>query len=116
MACRLKGRLRMSPKQDVLTTLSELTADHFETAARWLSKPAINRWLTPEWRSKETTASMMAIAARNRRNRLFLVSHQGRPCGLAALGKIDSTDRTAMLWYGLGEEELSGRGITSSAV
>lgn len=99
-----------------MITLEDLAPEHFELVAQWLSRPAINRWLTPEWRHKETTASIVAIAVRNRRNRLFLVRHDGKPCGLAALADIETVDRTAMIWFLLGEEKLSGKGITSAAV
>jgi RimJ/RimL family protein N-acetyltransferase len=99
-----------------MTTLEPLLPDQFELVARWLSKPAINRWLTPDWRNKEASSSMLAIASRNRRNRLFLVRYNQEPCGLAALADIETADRTAMVWYLLGEETLAGRGITSAAV
>jgi RimJ/RimL family protein N-acetyltransferase len=97
-------------------TLESLGAQHFERVAQWLSKPEINRWLTPEWRHKEASASIVAIAVRNRRNRLFLVLHNDVPCGLAGLADIETVDRTAMVWYFLGEETLAGQGITSVAV
>ena len=99
-----------------MITLEPLAVEHFERVAKWLSKPEINRWLTAEWRNKEITASMMAIAMRNRRNRLFLVRYSGEPCGLAALADVENADLTAMVWYLLGEEKLSGKGITSAAV
>jgi RimJ/RimL family protein N-acetyltransferase len=99
-----------------MVTLEDLSAQHIELAARWLSDPRINRWLTREWRQKETSASRVAIAMRNQSNRLFLVRLGEDPCGLAALADIDTADRTAMVWYLLGEEKLSGQGITSAAV
>ena len=99
-----------------MTTLAPLNADHYEIVARWLSTPAINRWLSGDWRDKETTATVVAIAVRNRKNRFFLVSHDGNPCGLVALSDVELSDKTAMAWYLIGDEQLRGKGITSNAV
>lgn len=99
-----------------MTTLAPLSAEHFEIVAQWLSRSDINRWLSGEWRGTKASPTVIAIAVRNRRNRFFLVSNQGEPCGLAALSDIDTADKSAMLWYLLGEQQLSGRGITSDAV
>jgi RimJ/RimL family protein N-acetyltransferase len=99
-----------------MTTIEELVPEHFELVASWLSKGEINRWLTAEWRSRVVTTTVIAMAVRNRRNRLFLVRCDSRPCGLAALADFDVGDRTAMVWYALGDEAVSGRGITSDAV
>ena len=99
-----------------MIALEDLAPDHFERVALWLSKSTINRWLSPEWRYKEASASVIAITLRNRRNRLFLVRHEGEPCGLVALADIENADRTAMVWYLLGDDRLSGRGIISAAV
>ena len=100
----------------MMITLEDLGVQDFEQVAQWLSRPEINSWLTPEWRHKAAGASMVAIAVRNRRNRLFLVRNDDAPCGLAALAEIETLDRTAMVWYFLGEESLSGQGVTSAAV
>lgn len=99
-----------------MTSIEDLAPDHFETVAAWLSRPEINKWLTGEWRDREVVATTIAVAVRNKRSRLFLVRHEGAPCGLVALADIDLADRTAMIWYILGEANLSGRGITSEAV
>src|SRR5688572_9291568 len=98
-----------------MTTLVPLASDSFELVAKWLSTPAINRWLSGDWRDKETTATIVAIAARNRKNRFFLFSHDGAPCGLVALSDLELPDKTAMAWYLMGEQQLSGQGITSEA-
>jgi RimJ/RimL family protein N-acetyltransferase len=99
-----------------MTTLESLDVQHFDQVAHWLSRPGINRWLTQEWRHNETSASIVAIAVRNRRNRLFLVRHDDEPCGLVGLADIEIVDRTAMVWYFLGDDKLSGQGIISEAV
>ncbi len=96
-------------------TLESLSADHFEIVSRWLSNPRINQWLTPEWRGKQINAAIIAMVVRNKKNRLYLVRYTGVPCGIAAL-EVEPADKTAMIWYFLGDEPLSGRGITSAAV
>ena len=99
-----------------MTTIELIAPEHFEIVAKWLSQPAINRWLTAEWRNRAVTPGIVAMAVRNRKNRLFLVRWEGRSCGLSALADIDIADATAMVWYVLGESELAGRGIMSEAV
>jgi len=99
-----------------MTRLAPLAAEQYEMVARWLSKPALNRWLSGDWRDKETSATTIAIAVRNRKNRFFLISHETRPCGLVAFSDIDLSDKTAMVWYLLGEEQFGGKGIVSAAV
>lgn len=99
-----------------MVTIEDLAAPHFELVAMWLSKWQINRWLTGEWRGKEVSPTLIAIAVRNRRNRFFLVRLDGKPCGLVALASIDMVDKVAMVWYLMGEEQLSGCGIISEGV
>ncbi len=109
-------RVTKLAKALAMVTIQDLAPEHFELVARWLSKPEINRWLAAEWRNRAVSSTLIAIAARNRRNRLFLVRYNAQPCGLVALADITAADKTAMMWYVLGEGELSGRGITSEAV
>jgi RimJ/RimL family protein N-acetyltransferase len=99
-----------------MITIEELIPAHFERVAAWLAKAEINRWLTGEWRNRVVNATLISGVVRNRKNRLFLVRYDGKPCGLIALADIDTADKTAMVWYVLGEQTLSGRGITSHAV
>lgn len=99
-----------------MVAIQKLTPADFERVARWLSNPEINRWLTSEWRNREVTGVALAMLLRNQRNALFLVTEEGQPCGLVAFSEIDTADKTANLWYILGEEHLSGKGITTQAV
>ena len=99
-----------------MITIEELKPDNFGLAAKWLSRPETNRWLTGDWRGRVATSVIVAMAVRNRKNRFFLVRCRRQACGLTALADIDTTDRTAMLWYALGEHTLSGRGIMLAAV
>jgi RimJ/RimL family protein N-acetyltransferase len=99
-----------------MISLEALSPGRFELVARWLSNPEINRWLTSEWRGRATTATAIAIVLRNPRNRLFVILYGDQPCGLVALADIDTSDKTAMVWYFLGEPTLARKGITSEAV
>jgi len=103
-------------KRGLMVTIQALTPEHFGLVARWLSKREINRWLTPEWRNRAVNTALIAVAVRNRRNRLFLVRCVSEPCGLVALANIEEADKTGMVWYVLGEQKLSARGIISEAV
>jgi len=99
-----------------MISLEELNPRRFELVARWLSNPEINRWLTAEWRGRAVTAPVIAMAVRNPRNRMFVILYDEQPCGLVALADIDRSDKTAMVWYFLGEATLGRKGITSEAV
>ena len=99
-----------------MVTIGELEPADFGLVAQWLSRPEINQWLSGEWRACGATPSLVAMAVRNRRNRLYLVRYDTLPCGLVALGEIDSIDKMAMVWYLLGNDQLAGRGVTSHAV
>jgi len=99
-----------------MVQLENLIPEQFALVARWLTLREVNRWLTSDWRDREVNAGLVAIAVRNRKNRLFLVRCDEQACGLVALADIDHTDKTAMLWYVLGDPALAGRGITTDAV
>ena len=99
-----------------MVTIEPLAAADFDATARWLAQPDVNEWLTAEWRSKELSSGFVAIAVRNRRNRLFLIRYRDDAAGLVALSDIDPVDRTAMVWYLLGKPELGGKGVTTEAV
>ncbi len=99
-----------------MTAIEPLTAEHVATVAAWLSHPEINRWLTSDWRGRVVDPVVLGVAMRNKRNRFFLVRHQGRPCGLVALADWDAVDRIAMVWYVLGAREMGGRGIATGAL
>jgi RimJ/RimL family protein N-acetyltransferase len=99
-----------------MTTIEDLAPEHFEIAARWLSQPRVNQWLTEEWRGRNVAPVTLAMGVRKKKNRFFLVRYDGQPCGVTSLADIEPADATAMIWYFLGEQALSGRGITSEAV
>jgi RimJ/RimL family protein N-acetyltransferase len=93
-----------------------LAPANFEMVAAWISDNSINQWLTSEWRNRKVDSVVIGIAVRNKRNRLFLVSSEGQPCGLVALADWEQADKVAMIWYLLGESRLGGGGIISDAV
>jgi RimJ/RimL family protein N-acetyltransferase len=99
-----------------MTTIEPLAPDQFPLAAGWLSDPAINRWLTSEWRGRQVDTKILAIAVRNQKNRLYLVRDNGTPVGLVGLSDIDRDDRCAMVWYLLGERASGGKGLATAAV
>jgi RimJ/RimL family protein N-acetyltransferase len=99
-----------------MTTIEPLLPEHLEQVGAWLSRPAINKWLSGEWRDRQTTPTILAVALRNRRNKLFLVRHESTACGLVGLSEIDTADKIGMVWYFLGDDALKGRGIISEAV
>ena len=97
-------------------SVEDLRPEHFGLVAGWLSRNDINRWLTAEWRNQVASSTVLAIALRNRKNRIFLIRFSGQPCGLIGLAEIDVADATAMIWYFLGDSALSSKGIVSEAV
>jgi RimJ/RimL family protein N-acetyltransferase len=99
-----------------LTTIEPLLPEYFASVAQWLSNPATNQWLASEWRDRVIDPIVIGVAVRNKRNRFFLVRHEGQPCGLVALADWDAIDKIAMVWYALGDSALGGRGIISKAV
>ena len=99
-----------------VTTIEQLQADDLSLVATWLSRNEINRWLTTEWRNRVASTTLLAIAMRNPKNRLFLIRCNGQACGLVALADIDVADATGMIWYVLGEPGFARNGIASEAV
>lgn len=97
-------------------TIEPLTAPGVPTVAEWLSAPAINCWLTTEWRGRTIDPVIISMTMRNKKNRLYLSRHAGIPCGIVALADIDLTDKVAMVWYVLGAPEMRGRGVTTVAL
>ncbi len=96
--------------------ITELTTEQLDLVAGWLSDPATNRWLNSEWRGKEASPRLVAMAMRNPRIRMYVVNFGSTPCGLIALYDIDEADRTASLWYFLGEKQFANQGVITTAL
>lgn len=93
-----------------------VSVEHFELVASWLKEPGINQWLTSEWRNRDVTSGTIAMVVRNRRNRIYLIHEGQTPCGLVGLSDIDPVDQVAMIWYLLGDDNHSGKGLVTEAV
>jgi RimJ/RimL family protein N-acetyltransferase len=97
-------------------TIAPLERENFARIASWLSDPATNRLLTAEWRNRAVDATVIAIAVRNKKNLLYQVSCGDSLCGLVAFSELEPRDRSAMIWYALGDRAFAGRGVTTTAV
>ena len=102
-------------EEDAQVSVEPLDAADYDLAADWLSRPQINRWLAAEWRGRQVDARVLAVVCMNPRNRLLLIRHGGQACGLVGMGCINRVDRTAMMWYLLGDPDQGGRGIMTRA-
>jgi RimJ/RimL family protein N-acetyltransferase len=96
-------------------TIEPLLPEHFALVAGWLSEPQNNEWLTTDWRGRIVDAMLVGIAARNKKNRLYLIRIDDMPCGVIALADIDLVDGVAMLWDVLGDKRHSGKGVMTQA-
>ena len=99
-----------------MTTIEPLSPEQFGVVAGWMANADINRWLTSEWRGRPADSAMLAIAVRNKKNRIFLVRQSGTPVGLVGLADLDTQDKCAMVWYLLGDHTLGGKGVITDAV
>ena len=94
------------------------TADDCGLMADWLSNSVLNAMLSSNLRSGKVNKAALMLGLR-RRDQLWSVfsnSPEKSPVGLIALDSIDSVDRTANLWFLLGQPGLAGQGLTSSAL
>ena len=96
--------------------LERLAPRHVDRVAAWLSDPAINRWLTEEWRGRTVQPALIGAMMRSAKNEVHVVSTGGVDVGIAALGSIERQDATAMVWYLLGQSALGRTGVMSAAV
>lgn len=80
------------------TDIEELTPDFYALAAHWLSDPEINKWLYAEWREHPADERLIALAAHHPRNRLWIITVNGKPYGLCSIGNISKVDRSGVAW------------------
>ena len=96
-------------------SLSKVVPGDFKLLARWLNNKEINMWLANYWRDS-ISPRKVAISIRNSSNLWYLVKYENHNCGVVALSDIEKDDRTAMIWYFLGDNFLSNKGIISTAI
>lgn len=96
--------------------IEPLDLDQYSQAAEWIADPDINRWLYAEWREHPVDEKLIAVVAMNKRNRLFLIRDTGDPVGIAAISQINEIDSHAAIWYFLGDQSRSSKGIATAAI
>lgn len=84
------------------------------TIAGWLAEPEIAKWLD-FGTDRPLTALALKYAIAQGSMRLFTYAREDAPIGVAALGSIHPSFRTALLWYALGEPRFAGQGLTGRA-
>lgn len=89
---------------------------HCASVVSWLADPNIHRWLTQQWRDPGSHPALVSTLFRSKKNCLYIAVVDEVPCGITALADIEQLDRTAMLWYLLGNRALQGRGVMTKAV
>jgi RimJ/RimL family protein N-acetyltransferase len=99
-----------------MVTLRKAVPEDFGQIAQWLSNREISRWLSSEWRNRDVTPTIIAMLARTPRNAVYMILRDATPCGMAAFSEIDTVDKTANVWYFLGDQSLAGKGVTTDAI
>ncbi len=99
-----------------MVSVESLDPGHYELAAAWLSEPETNRWLGSEWRGRQVDPKLLSLILMKPANRMWLAFRDGLPCGLVAVGDMDKTDGSGVLWYLLGDRERGGKGLMTEAV
>lgn len=82
-----------------------LGEDDYSLVAGWLMDPAINRFLYAEWRDRDISDKLVALAANGRKNRMWLGLVDEKPYALIAVGGVEPKDRSGVAWY------LRGSGV-----
>ncbi len=95
--------------------IREMQEADYQRVASWLSDPETNRWLL-NWRGRTVRAQLIRIMVVNPKNRLFIVEFDNNPVGLVGLGELNQCQKTADVWYLLGERQYLGKGIITQAV
>ncbi len=88
----------------------------FELIAPWLNDPENSTWLLSLYRLRKYNRIIHGMVLKKSDNLLYLVYDGDQPLGLAGLYLIDLIDKTAMLWYVLGDKSYAGQGVMTAAV
>lgn len=86
------------------------------TVAAWLADPAVHQWM--DFGAGVQSPGELALRAMGQReiHLMRVLEVEGRAVGIVALSDIDTTFKTANLWFALGDRELAGRGHTTRGV
>lgn len=106
----------MSGGSAVRVWLEPLTPATAELATAWLGDPDINQWLSGEFRDRQVTARQLLLMASSPKNRVWAIVADDAPCGLVALSQIDPHDRSARIWYLIGDYRQRRKGVARRAV
>ena len=106
----------MSRDAGVQVRLDQLTSATAELATAWLGNPDINQWLSGEFRGQQVSARQLLLMASSPKNRLWVIAVDDSACGLVVLSQIDSHDRSARIWYLVGDYRQRGKGVAQRAV
>jgi len=96
--------------------IEPLDPNYYRQAAAWIADPDINRWLYAEWRERPVDEKLIAVVVMNNKNRLFLIRDDGDPVGIAAISQINDIDSHASIWYLVGDQSHSGKGVATAAI
>jgi len=92
------------------------TLELVDQVAAWLAAKENAQWLDFGDGQKTVTPAWVKIVARSPRHILrVFTSDTGEPIGVAALGTIDHTFKTATLWFVLGDKRYARCGYTTRA-
>jgi RimJ/RimL family protein N-acetyltransferase len=94
------------------------TPADLDQAAGWLARPEAWRWLDFGQGHRSIDAKTLKLMAQREIHelRVFAEDPGGEPLGLAALSDVDRSFGTARLWYVLGQQRFSGRGLMTGVV
>ena len=94
------------------------TPADLDQLARWLGRPEVSRWLDFGQGHQSLDAKTLKIMALREVHELRIYAEDpgAEPVGLVALSDLDRSFGTARLWYVLGQQRFSGRGLMTGAV
>lgn len=98
--------------------LRPIHEDDLDRVTRWLSLKENGQWLDFGGSGTAVSPAMLKFMSNRPTHDLQLVELPGQddPIGLVAYGDINLQNRTANLWYVLGEKQYGGRNLMTRAV
>lgn len=95
----------MTEAAALTASVRPLEESDYSLVAGWLMDPAINRFLYAEWRDREISDKLIALAANGKKNRMWLGLIDHKPYALVAVGGVEPKDGSGAAWY------LRGSGV-----